>query len=482
MFWIAATGLTAFAALWLVWPFLRRGRVEMNDADGAISVFRDQLDELDRDLAAGLISPAERDGAAQEIERRTLAAARRLDGGFSISHRAPAPALALAVLSGAVALGGYALFGQPGEPDQPLAARKTEILEQRAAQGDANARIALLIARTKENPESFEDWWTLAVSYGAIGNDAASVEAYRHAAELAPDEPGVQAAYAESMVLANGNKVPAAARIIFETVLRSKPDPRARYYVALARAQAQDFEGALQGWVALLADSDPKAPWIPLVRRDITNMVRFLKYDVTDYLPDASEAEIAAAGGASSSEVARTRIAELEAQLSADPLDHAAWIELATRLAQAGENERAADVLTQGAAHFAGAPFVQGKFDEAARALGMDVLEPDPQAGGDTQQAADGIANPSAEDVAAITALPQADQDELIAGMVAGLAAQLEERPDNPDKWIMLVRSYATLGEQEKAVAAYAKARSHFAADPAVLDMLANGVSGLGVE
>ncbi len=223
MFWLAALGLALAGAVWIAWPFLREGSVEMNDSDGAISVFRDQLDELDRDLAAGLISAEERDAAAQEIERRTLAAARHLDGGFSLSHRTPTVALGLTAVAAAIALGGYALVGQPGQPDQPLMARKSEILERRAATGDVNARIQLLIEQTKDNPESFEDWWTLAVSYASIGDDSASVEAYRHAAELAPDEPGVLAAYAEAMVLANGNKVPTPARIIFEPFCARPP-------------------------------------------------------------------------------------------------------------------------------------------------------------------------------------------------------------------------------------------------------------------
>ncbi len=131
---------------------------------------------------------------------------------------------------------------------------------------------------------------------------------------------------------------------------------------------------------------------MPLVRRDIVNMVRFLNYDLTDYLPDASAAEIMAAGGASADEVATARIAALEPELSDDPMDHEAWIELATRLAQSGDNDAAADALTQGAAHFAAAPFVQQKFDEAARALGMDILEPEPDD--------DAVGSPTADDIA----------------------------------------------------------------------------------
>ena len=82
----------------------------------------------------------------------------------------------------------WSLFGTP------------EILERRASSGDMTARIQLLIQRTEDNPESFEDWWTLATSYATIGDDASAVEAYRHAAALEPGEPGVQAAYADGAI------------------------------------------------------------------------------------------------------------------------------------------------------------------------------------------------------------------------------------------------------------------------------------------
>lgn len=467
--WIIAFAIAAIAALWTAFPFLRSATMEMNDSDGAISVFRDQLDELDRDLAAGLISEHERAAAAQEIERRTVTAARNVDGGITVSHRSVAGAVALSATVALIALGGYAIFGSPGSPDQPLAARKTEKLEQRANSGDPRARIALLIARTKENPRSFEDWWTLAAAYTAIGDDASSVDAYRHAATLRPDDLGVQSALAEAMTLANGNKVPSAARIIFESILKKKPDPRARYYVALAKAQDQDFAGALEDWVALKDDSKPDAPWMPLVRRDITNMVRFLGRDLSEYLPDASDAEVAAAGGMAGDQHNLDRISELETQLAEDPVNYEAWIELAQRRAQTGDNAGAEKALSEGVRHFAGAPFVLQKFNEAANALGLRLSD-------DAAASRTGdIAQPSAEDVARITALPKSDQDELIQGMVAGLAAELAEKPDNLQKWVMLVRSYASLGEDEKANAALERAQAHYAGNKKALDALASG-------
>lgn len=468
LFWLLIAALASLAGLWVAWPFLRGGSIEMDDGDGAISVYRDQLDELDRDRAAGMISEEECEQARREIERRALNAARRMGGGFSVSQRSIAGAGALAAVAAALAIAGYALTGVPTEPDQPLAARKTEVLEQRAAAGDVNSQIALLIEQTEANPDSFDDWWTLAQSYSAIGNHSAAVEAYRKAVELGGDKPSLLSAYAEAMTLANGNKVPDAARLIFEQVLNQGPDVRARYYVALSKAQAQQFDAALEDWAALARDSQPDAPWMPLLRRDIVNMARFLKVDVALYLPDATLDEIAQSGGAllpggaaPAVPDATDRIATLEAALAEDAFDHEAWIELATLLAAQGDDAAALDALTRGRQAYAAAPFVLSKFEETARQLGLDLLAAPGAVGG-----------PSQDDIAAASELTDAERDDMIDGMVAGLAAKLEETPDNPEGWIMLVRSYVVMGEQAKARDALSRATEHFAENAPVLDRL----------
>ena len=61
---------------------------------------------------------------------------------------------------------------------------------------------------------------------------------------------------------------------------------------------------------------------------------------------------------------------------------------------------------------------------------------------------------PSAEDVAAAQNLSSTDRQDMIRGMVEGLAARLEEDPQNLDGWLRLVRSYSVLGDKEKAAEA----------------------------
>ena len=63
-------------------------------------------------------------------------------------------------------------------------------------------------------------------------------------------------------------------------------------------------------------------------------------------------------------------------------------------------------------------------------------------------------------------------QREQIEGMVSGLAARLEENPDDQQGWERLVRSYMVLEKQGEAKSALERARSHFSADKQFLARL----------
>ena len=67
LFWVIAALLTLGASLAVLLPLA--GRTATRAADGAhdLEVYRDQLAELDRDAARGLIQPAEAEEARAEI-------------------------------------------------------------------------------------------------------------------------------------------------------------------------------------------------------------------------------------------------------------------------------------------------------------------------------------------------------------------------------------------------------------------------------
>ncbi len=70
--WFAFALMTAAAIFAVLWPLGRRGAVP---SGSDLAVYRDQLDEIARDRAAGLIGEAEAEAAKVEVSRRLIAAA-----------------------------------------------------------------------------------------------------------------------------------------------------------------------------------------------------------------------------------------------------------------------------------------------------------------------------------------------------------------------------------------------------------------------
>jgi cytochrome c-type biogenesis protein CcmH len=72
------------------------------------------------------------------------------------------------------------------------------------------------------------------------------------------------------------------------------------------------------------------------------------------------------------------------------------------------------------------------------------------------------------EAVAGQEAAPQIGSEDIIK-MVSGLAQRLEAQGGTVDEWTRLMRSYAVLGQRDKAAAAALQARRALAQDEAAL-------------
>jgi len=89
-----------------------------------------------------------------------------------------------------------------------------------------------------------------------------------------------------------------------------------------------------------------------------------------------------------------------------------------------------------------------------------------------------GIPGPSQEQLAAASSLRPAEQQEMAEGMVARLAARLENEPGDVEGWIMLMRSYQTLGRADQARDALDSA---LAANPGERSRLQDAARTLGI-
>src|SRR6185295_16807043 len=73
MLWLLFALMTAAAMLAVLWPLGRSAAARRSGSD--VAVYRDQIDEVARDRAAGLIGEAEAEAARVEVSRRLIAAA-----------------------------------------------------------------------------------------------------------------------------------------------------------------------------------------------------------------------------------------------------------------------------------------------------------------------------------------------------------------------------------------------------------------------
>jgi len=89
------------------------------------------------------------------------------------------------------------------------------------------------------------------------------------------------------------------------------------------------------------------------------------------------------------------------------------------------------------------------------------------------------IPGPTAEQLEAASALRPAEQQAMAEEMVARLAARLEREPGDVEGWVMLMRSYKTMGRDAEARGALRKA---VAANPGKRGEIEAAAAGLGVS
>ena len=83
MFWAVIALMTVAAMLAVGWPLTRKATRPVAESEGDVAVYRDQMAEIERDCAAGLIGTHEAESARFEVSRRLIAAAHLLRREFA---------------------------------------------------------------------------------------------------------------------------------------------------------------------------------------------------------------------------------------------------------------------------------------------------------------------------------------------------------------------------------------------------------------
>jgi cytochrome c-type biogenesis protein CcmH len=273
--------------------------------------------------------------------------------------------------------------------------------------------ISGLEQRMQATPDDPEGWRMLGWSYFQTGRYADAVKAYGRAIALKPDGEGYQSAYGEALVQEAGGQVtPAAAAAFEKAAAQDGADARARYFLAVRKAEQGDRKGAIEDWLKLLADSPADAPWLPQLRQIIEQTAQAAGIDIAARLaatrpvgnaavpglpppvaaaaaannagpppagpagvmPGPSGDQVAAAQAMSPAQrqaMIRGMVDGLAEKLKANPTDEAGWLRLMRARTVLGEAAAARAAREQALAAFAGDAAAQARIRAAAAEMGL---------------------------------------------------------------------------------------------------------------
>ncbi len=381
LFWFVAALLTVGASLAVLLPLASRKAEESANETNDLEVYRDQLSEVDRDAARGLIRHDEAGQARTEIARRILLAdsqAKLAPGKAPPGHGGVARLFSAAAILAVplVSWGLYAGIGSPGLPSQPLAAR--------LAKNPADSSIDELVARAEAhlvaNPSDGRGWDVLAPIYLRLGRYGEAVNAYRNAIRLDGASAVREAGLGEAMTGAGGGLVSDDARAAFNRALKLDPaQPKARFYLATGLVQEGRTAEAVAAWQAMLATLEPGSPWHGATAQAIERAGGELAAaGQKPQAPGPSREQIEAAAGMSDADrnaMIETMVAGLDQRLRENPHDPEGWTRLVRSYVMLGRKDAATEALKRGVVALgAGSDEAKG-LNDFAGALGLSAMD-----------------------------------------------------------------------------------------------------------
>ena len=363
--WIIFAAMTAAVMAGLLLPAMRRDQAPATErAAFDKAVFRDQLAEVERDRARGLIGEAEAAAASNEISRRLLQAAQGEPKSAAPAGRVALAAVAAALLVPAIAVPLYMEYGNPGLPDVPRGPR----IENAAANNDFPALVAKVEAHLGANPDDVQGWAILAPAYRREQRWDDAAEAFANILRLSKPTAEILSDYGEMLVFAKQGIVSAEAHKAFgEALLLDPKDPKARFFVAIGLKQEGKMDQARTALQALLADAPADAAWRPMVEAEIA--------DTSASRPPALSQDQMAAGASMAAgdqqQMIRSMVDGLEAKLKADANNLEGWLRLIRARTVLNEPDRAKAALASAREFFKDKPDALASLDGLAKELNL---------------------------------------------------------------------------------------------------------------
>jgi cytochrome c-type biogenesis protein CcmH len=341
MFWVIIAVVAVATVIPIVWPMLRARQAAATEARPDLDVYRQQLLELEREVADGEIEEKAAVDARREIERRILRAA----GGSQpapVSSTARPLTLLIALLLPSLATIVYLSLGSPDQSG--LQGAVTETRGQLPPIGEATAQLA---KRLEQQPDDLEGWLLLGRSYRSLERHAQAARAFGRALAIKGGDANIHVEYGQALVASADGMITAAAKAAFEQALKLEPGhPGARYYLGLNDLRDGRPQQAYDRWLALVrelpAGSRGRIAIIEQLQVVARQLAIDLKKDLPDYDKELSSAaerprsgpdsdDVRAAGEMSAEErkaFISSMVGRLAQRLEESPDDFEGWLRL----------------------------------------------------------------------------------------------------------------------------------------------------------
>jgi cytochrome c-type biogenesis protein CcmH len=261
-FWVVA-GIFIVGALLFVLPTLlsKRNREIGEERDSTnVSVYRDQLAELDNDLRADILTREQYEQSKRELQQRMLQDIPQEETmttaimGSNHKNIATVAVTVLAVPLLAVSLylwlgNTKALLPQPAADQMPMGGMADE-------SGHANISSVLenLTARLREQPDDVEGWLMLGRTYAIMRRFTDAKSAYERVMALSPDNAEYITDYADIVAMVNDGSLIGKPEELINKALRLDPaNPKALALAGTAEFEKKRYKQAASYWEKLLA-------------------------------------------------------------------------------------------------------------------------------------------------------------------------------------------------------------------------------------
>ena len=313
LFWVIAVLLVGVALAFLITPLVRNRPSADSSASrdsASLAVFRDQLAELDADLAAGTIDRDQWEAARADLQRGLLedASAPAAAAPAAPATRSKAAAIVVAIAVPLVAVGIYLVLGNPQGLD-PSKVSAAQGAPHGLTQDQIEGMVARLADHLKSNPDDAEGWVMLARSYTAMGRFPEAAAAFAKAEAKLPPNAELLADYADSLAMAQGQSLLGKPEALIQRALQADGNNlKALALAGTVEFEKQNFSKAIDYWKRML-------PLLP-ADSEMGNSVRSSIKDAEDKLGGAPSAALAQAGQNGKAKASTATGAAKDARLS----------------------------------------------------------------------------------------------------------------------------------------------------------------------